>query len=164
MTAARNRRMKTCGAIRTTFALCRCWPGQPGREDAWRCHARGATTWRMVTIILHWVMVKTESSRVSWPDGGEKSSCCRCSRLPIPTSRSRMTTRGNSRRKHATSWFNWFSRLTIRVIPANLRAIEWHGAFLFCEWSDVIRNRESLESIYDSKINTSIKWYHDWLH
>ena len=107
MTAARNRRMKTCGAIRTTFALCQCWPGQPGREDAWRCHARGATTWRIVTIILHYVMVKTEVFlRVMTRRRGEQKNPCRCSRLSIPTSRSRMTTRGNSRWKHTTNWLS----------------------------------------------------------
>lgn len=58
--------MKTSGAIRTTFAPSQRLVGQVGQEEKRRCHARVATSRRIVTTIPDYVMVKTEdSSRVT---------------------------------------------------------------------------------------------------
>lgn len=71
MTAARKRRMKTSGAIRTTFAPCRCWSARSARKR--RCLALPRSR-SMVTTILDCVMVKTEdSSRVMTRRRREKS-------------------------------------------------------------------------------------------
>lgn len=73
---------------------------------------------------------------------GEESPCCRCSRLSTSSSRPRTI--------RVENMLLVSCRLTIRVTPTNLRAIE-HFAAPFCERFDVIRIRESFEL-------TSDKW------
>jgi len=151
MTTARKRRMKTCGAIRTTFAPCRCWSIGSARKR--RCHAREATSWKMVTTILRCVMVKTEDcSRVMTRRRREESLSQVLSPLDSDESSSNdRRQRGNSRRKHATGRrFASFRRIYEPLSISRLYSAN---------------DSTSLESenSFEFDINAAVRYYHDWL-
>lgn len=155
-TAARKRRMKTSGAIRTTFAPHRCWSAGSARKR--RYVATLATSRTMVTTILDCVMVKTEdSSRVMTRRRRRESLLQVFSLLGSDESSSNG---GEAIRDENVLPAD--CRLTIRVIPTYLRAPASISRLYSAKRSDVIRIQRVIR--VDVWQMWFVRYYRDWLH
>lgn len=142
MTAARKRRMKTSGAIRTTFGSVPTSAGSARkREDAWLALPRS-----------YLVQDGNDHPRLRNGENGGLFAChdpaAERRVLAAGALASRSRPRPATRRFASKTLLLANCRLTIRVTSTNLRAIQ-HFAAPFCERSDVIRIRESFELTYD---------------
>lgn len=131
------------GAIRTTFAPCRCWSAGSARKR------------RCLTLPRSRSYLVEDGNDHPRLRNGENGGLLACH---DPAAERRVLVAGalafRLRRVvlgeaiHDENTLPTNCRLTIRVIPTNLRAIE-HYTALFCERSDVVTIGKSFELMFD---------------